>query len=121
MCTILSNRNAAIYLSIMRRRAIIGILLTLFLIQSAGPAFELVDRWDNFPQSGSDTLHTLIALATLLGAIFVLAGHTSATIGSLRFISILQAAIKPGRSDRLSFETIRPDSLPAPGLSALRI
>ncbi len=105
----------------MRRWAIIGVLLALIVIHYAGPAFELADRWDNFPQSGNDTLHTLIALVTLLGAMFVLAKETGSICGPLRLIEIFQVLVTFDRSDSSSPNMIRADSLPAPGLSALRI
>ncbi len=105
----------------MRRRAIIVVLLSLIVIHYAGPAFELADRWDNFPQSGNDTLHTLIALVTLLGAMFVLAKQTGVISGSFRLIGIAQSLVRPNRSDHRSSGMIRLESLPPPGLSALRI
>jgi hypothetical protein len=45
------------------------LLLVTYLF---GPAFESIDHWDHFPQSGNDIVLNVIALAACLGAVAVL-------------------------------------------------
>lgn len=43
-----------------------ALLLVAYL---CGPAFERVDHWDHFPQSGNDIVHNVVAFAVCLGVV----------------------------------------------------
>lgn len=47
-------------------------VLLLFATYLCGPAFETVDHWDHFPQSGNDIVLNLAAFAICLGAVATL-------------------------------------------------
>lgn len=53
----------------MHRRTIIILLAILLCLICAGPLFETVDHWDNFPQTGNDMVLTLVLVVSLIGAI----------------------------------------------------
>lgn len=53
----------------MNRRVIIILLAILLFLIFAGSLFETVDRWDNIPQTGNDTVLTLVLVVSLIGAI----------------------------------------------------
>jgi len=53
----------------MNRRTIIILLAILLFLVFAGPLFETVDHWDNIPQTGNDTVLTLILVVSFIGAI----------------------------------------------------
>src|SRR5436309_2237949 len=48
-------------------------VVLLLCISLFGPAFETVDHWDNFPQSGDDIVLSLICLVACVGAMLVVA------------------------------------------------
>ncbi len=105
----------------MRRAAIISILLVLAIILLAGPGYEMIDGSDNIPQTGNDTVLSLLFLATCLGSLFVL---TRCTIGALKFLYPLTSGLTGFNG--LSLHPIKTgcfelDSGPVPALFSLRI
>ncbi len=105
----------------MRRAAIISILLVLGIILLAGPGYEMIDRWDNIPQTGNDTVLSLVLLATCLGSLFII---TSCTVAALKFLYRLTARL--GGFNAILLRRIEPglfelDSGPVSALFSLRI
>ncbi len=69
-----------------RRALAISILLILVGVLFLGPAFETIDRWDNVPQTGNDTLLSLVLLLTCAGAMLAI---TRLVLLALAFIEYL--------------------------------
>jgi hypothetical protein len=57
----------------MARRLACLTLILLVCITVLSPAFETIDRWDCFPQSGSDIVLSLVCLVASVGVILVFA------------------------------------------------
>ncbi len=93
----------------------------LAIILLAGPGYEMIDRWDNIPQTGNDTVLSLVLLATCLGFLFIV---TNCTVAALKFLYWLTArlggfnGILPRRIESGRFEL---DTGPVPALFPLRV
>ena len=70
----------------MRRVLFLIALVLLIGIYISGPFFEVVDHWDNFPQSGNDIILTLVMAATFFALLLC------ATIRLVHFISSMARA-----------------------------
>lgn len=62
----------------MRRKVLISAILVLLLgVILSAPFVELVDHWDNFPQSGNDTILSIVCFLVIAGIAFVLVRSSS--------------------------------------------
>ena len=56
----------------MRRRLCHFACVFLAIPYLFGPFFEIVDRWDSFPQGGNDIVLTVTAIAICFGLVFAI-------------------------------------------------
>lgn len=56
----------------MQKRLCQVAVVLLLVTYLCGPAFERVDHWDHFPQSGKDIVLNLVVVAVSLGAVAAL-------------------------------------------------
>ena len=103
----------------MRRAAIILTLIILVAILLAGPVYEPHDKWDNIPQTGNDTVLSLVFLATCLGALLVLTRHVVIALALLCRIAIRETPGKLGNTFLVEMSGLSPP--PTVCLSSLRI
>ena len=117
-----SPRGSAIcYTVAVRRKPIIWIVFALFAVLLAGPVFEFVDQWDNIPETGNDTVLSVVLLLTCAGAMFAALRFTVMAIKLLYRLKHRSAAPRTSISPvplEVRFEL---DSGPLPSLSSLRI
>ena len=105
-----------------RRKPIIWIVFGLLAVLLAGPVFELFDHWDNIPETGNDTLLSVVLLLTCAGALFAVRRVTVLTRKLLyRLKYQLTAASKSISSAHRESARFELDSGPLPSLSSLRI
>ena len=106
----------------MRRTPIIWIVFALLAVLLSGPVFELFDHWDNIPETGNDTVLSVVLLLTCAGALFAVRRFTEMAIKLLYRLKHQSAAppqsISSARREAARFEL---DSGPIPSLSSLRI
>ena len=114
--------SARCYTVAVRRKPIIWIVFALLAVLLAGPVFEFVDHWDNIPETGNDTVLSVVLLLTCAGAMFAVRRFTAMAIKLLYRLkhrsTAPQTSISPARRDARRFEL---DSGPVPSLSSLRI
>ena len=96
-------------------------MFALLAVLLAGPVFELFDYWDNVPETGNDTVLSVVLLLTCAGAMFAVRRFTVMAIKLLYRLKHQSTAppqsFFPTRRE-LRFEV---DSGPLPSLSALRV
>ena len=114
--------NVNCYTVLVRRTLIKCIVFALLAVLLTGPAFELVDHWDNIPETGNDTVVSVVLLLTCAGAVFAVRRYA---VTAMRLLYRLKyRSTTPLRS---IFSTCREaarfelDSGPFPSLSSLRI
>ena len=103
----------------MRHAAIVLTLIVLIAILLAGPFYELNDKWDNIPQTGNDTVLSLVFLVTCLGAFFVLTRYVVIALALLYRIAVREVLGKIGGISLA--EMMGPNPSPPVCLSSLRI
>ena len=104
-----------------RRKPIVWIVVALLAVLLAGPVFEFVDQWDNIPETGNDTVLSVVLLLTCAGAMFAALRFTVMAIKLLYRLKHRSAAPRTSISPvplEVRFEL---DSGPLPSLSSLRI
>lgn len=106
-------------LSVVRRAAIIATLVVLVAILLAGPVYEQYDKWDNIPQTGNDTVLSLVCLATCLGALLTLTRYVVIALALLCRIFIRESSWKIGKLSFAQIDGLSPG--PPVCLSPLRI
>lgn len=79
-------------IKIVQRRVCQIAVLFLLATYLCAPAFERIDHWDHFPQSGNDIVHNVVGFAVCLGAVAALSHLLCGIIGKLRKESALQTA-----------------------------
>ena len=72
----------------MRHVLTIAALVLLVAVCISGPLFEAFDHWDQFPQSGNDTLLTIVLVLTLFALCLC------ATLKFVRIVSSISRAAK---------------------------
>ena len=113
--------SAGCYTVAVHRTPIIWIVFGLLAVLLAGPIFELADHWDNIPETGNDTVLSVIMLLTCAGALFAVRRFTIMAISvlyRLRRHSTTPQRFSSAPSEVARFEL---DSGPVPSLSFLRI
>lgn len=105
----------------MNRRTIIILLAILLFLLFAGPLFETVDHWDNFPQTGNDTVLSFVMLVTCMGAVSLFKKCAAAVLELIARIKLSER-----RSEGLSafeglIEPVPIESPPLALLTSLRI
>ncbi len=58
-----------------RRNLLISIVVFLLLMSLCSPILEQFDHWDLFPQSGDDTILSVISILAFLGLVFISLRH----------------------------------------------
>ena len=117
----LSGFCAGCYTFDVRRKPIIWIVIALLAVLLAGPVFEIFDHWDNVPETGNDSLLSVVLLLTFAGALFAVRRFT---ITALRVLYRLRAhstilqrfSLAPNEVARFELDTG-----PISSLSSLRI
>jgi len=66
------NSGKGLKLLMMQRRFCQVAVVLLLATYLCGPAFESVDHWDHFPQSGNDIILNILGIAACLGAVAAL-------------------------------------------------
>ena len=114
--------SAGCYTVAVHRTPIIWIVFGLLAVLLAGPIFELADHWDNIPETGNDTVLSVIMLLTCAGALFAVRRFTIMAISVLyrlrRHSMATPQCVLSAPSEVARFEL---DSGPVPSLSFLRI
>ena len=104
-----------------RRKTIIWIVFALLAVLLAGPVFEVFDHWDNIPETGNDTVLSVVLLLTCAGAMFAVRRFTVMARKLLYRLKhqspARQTSISPTRREG-RFEL---DTGPFSSLSSLRI
>lgn len=117
-----SEGSASCYTALVRRTLIKCIVFALLALLLTGPAFELVDHWDNIPETGNDTVLSVVQLLTCAGAVFAVRRYTVMAIKLLYLFKYQSTPPLPAifltRREVALFEL---DSGPLPSLSSLRI
>jgi hypothetical protein len=107
---------------VVRRVVIVALLVALLGIILAGPAYESIDKWDNIPQTGNDTVLSLVFLATVLGAFFVLPRYAPIVFRFLCRIKAKDCApTQPDHACRMILQATEEQSPPTTCLSPLRV
>ncbi len=120
--TVLIRGSAHCYTVAVRRRPIVWIVFALLAALLAGPVFELFDHWDNIPETGNDTVLSVVLLLTCAGALFAVR-RVTVMAGKLLYrlkhqSTAASKSISSAHRESARFEL---DSGPLPSLSSLRI
>ncbi len=97
-------------------------MFALLAVLFAGPVFELFDHWDNIPETGNDTVLSVVLLLTCAGALFAV---RRVTVMARKLLYRLKhqstAASKSISSVHREPARFELDSGPLSSLSSLRI
>lgn len=94
-------------------------ILLLFIL--AGPLFETVDHWDNFPQTGNDTVLSLVMLVTCVGAVSLFKKCAAAVLELIAHIKLSERLSEDLSALDSLMEPVPIESPPLALLTALRI
>lgn len=103
------------------RKPIIWIVFVLLAVLFAGPVFEFFDHWDNIPETGNDTVLSVVLLLTCAGAIFAIRRVdvlARKLLYRLKRRTTATWKVNSSSCHEVSFEA---DSGPVPSLTSLRI